>query len=74
MAWYRDSFTFLSEHLPGQTKKKHEKSVLTVVVGFEVLTVVDMESSRFWDIKPCSPLKINTILEEYVAPIFRVEE
>jgi hypothetical protein len=32
---------------------------MTVVVGFAVLTVVVMKSSRFWDIKPHSPLKIN---------------
>jgi hypothetical protein len=29
------------------------------VVGFEVLTAVVMKSSIFWDITPCSLLKIN---------------
>jgi hypothetical protein len=28
-------------------------------VGFEVLTPVVMNSSVFWDITPCSPLKVN---------------
>jgi hypothetical protein len=28
-------------------------------VGFEVLTAVVMKSSVFWDITPCSPLKVN---------------
>jgi hypothetical protein len=28
-------------------------------VGFEVLTAVVKESSIFWDITPCSPLKVN---------------
>lgn len=27
--------------------------------SFEVLTVVVMKSSVFWDTSPCSPLKIN---------------
>jgi hypothetical protein len=27
--------------------------------GFEVLTEVDMNSSFFWDITPCSPLKFS---------------
>jgi hypothetical protein len=30
-----------------------------VFVGFEVLTAVVMKSSVFWDITPCSPLKVN---------------
>jgi hypothetical protein len=28
-------------------------------VGFEVLTAVIMKSTIFWDIPPCSPLKVN---------------
>jgi hypothetical protein len=28
-------------------------------VGFEFLTAVVMKSSIFWDITPCSPLKVN---------------
>jgi hypothetical protein len=28
-------------------------------VGFEVLTPVVMKSAVFWDITPCSPLKVN---------------
>jgi hypothetical protein len=29
------------------------------VVGFEVLTAVVMKSSIFWNIRPCSPSKVN---------------
>jgi hypothetical protein len=28
-------------------------------VGFEVLTAVVMKNTIFWDITPCSPLKVN---------------
>jgi hypothetical protein len=28
-------------------------------VGMEVLTEVAMKSTLFWDITPCSPLKVN---------------
>jgi hypothetical protein len=34
------------------------KLVVLLVVKFEVLTAVVMKSSIFWDISPCSPLKI----------------
>jgi hypothetical protein len=30
-----------------------------MLVGFEVLTAVVRKSSTFWDITPCSPLKVN---------------
>jgi hypothetical protein len=29
------------------------------IVGFEVLTAAVIKSSIFWDITPCSPLKVN---------------
>jgi hypothetical protein len=29
------------------------------IVGFEVLTPVVMKSCTFWDITPCSPLKVD---------------
>jgi hypothetical protein len=37
------------------------KSLLTdfLNVGFEGLTAVVMKSTIFWDITPCSPLKVN---------------
>jgi hypothetical protein len=44
----------------------------TKVVGFEVLTAVVMKSSIFWDVSPCSPLKVNRRFGEHVASIFRV--
>jgi hypothetical protein len=28
-------------------------------VGFEVLTVVVLKTTIFWDITPCSPLRVN---------------
>jgi hypothetical protein len=31
----------------------------TIYVGFDVLTVVVMKSTSFWQIMPCSPLKVN---------------
>jgi hypothetical protein len=30
-----------------------------VYVGYEVLTVVVMDSTVLWDITPCSPLKVT---------------
>jgi hypothetical protein len=39
--------------------------------GFEILTAVVMKSTIFWDITPCSPLKVS---EERIASIFRIEE
>jgi hypothetical protein len=32
---------------------------ISQIVGFEVLTAVVMKISIFWDITPCSPLKVN---------------
>jgi hypothetical protein len=32
-----------------------------------------MKNSTFWDIKPCSLLKVNDVSEQNVASIFRVE-
>jgi hypothetical protein len=29
------------------------------LVGFQILTAVFMKSSIFWDITPCTPLKVN---------------
>jgi hypothetical protein len=33
--------------------------MFTKVVRFEVLAVVVMKSSSFWDITPCGPLKVD---------------
>jgi hypothetical protein len=44
-------------------------------VGFEVLTAVVMKSSVFWDITPCSPLKVKPdVLQDNVPSTFRIEE
>jgi hypothetical protein len=32
---------------------------MMILVGFEVLTMVVMKSTVFWDIMPCNPLKVN---------------
>jgi hypothetical protein len=32
-------------------------------VGSEALTAVVVESSTFWNIKPCNPLKANCLFE-----------
>jgi hypothetical protein len=39
----------------------------TLFVGFEVLIVVAMKSSVFWDVTPCSPVKSTDVSEEYIA-------
>jgi hypothetical protein len=41
---------------------------------FEVLTTVNMKSSIFWDIMPCSPAKSTDVSEEHTASIFRVKQ
>jgi hypothetical protein len=50
-----------------------EKSV-QVYVGFEVLTTVVMKSDIFWDITPCSPLKVTDVSEKHVASICSSEK
>jgi hypothetical protein len=35
-------------------------------VGFEFLTAVVMKSSVFWDVMPCSSVKVNYVLEEHL--------
>jgi hypothetical protein len=35
------------------------KTEKVLYVGFEVLTAVVMKSTIFWDITPCSPLKVT---------------
>jgi hypothetical protein len=32
---------------------------VSAIIGFEFLTAVVIKSSIFWDITPCSPLKVN---------------
>jgi hypothetical protein len=32
------------------------------IVGFEVLTAAVMKSTKFWDITPCSPLKVSWLI------------
>jgi hypothetical protein len=43
-------------------------------VRFEVLTAVVKRNFIFWDMTPCSPLKVDpTFSEEHAASFFRVE-
>jgi hypothetical protein len=39
-------------------RNKYKRNILNVV-GFEVLTVVVMKSTIFWDITLCNPLSVN---------------
>jgi hypothetical protein len=57
-----------------QTTYHYFSGVLHIILGFEVLTMVVLKSSVFWDIKPCSPLKVNHVSEEHVACISRVKK
>jgi hypothetical protein len=47
---------------------------IDIVVGFEVITAVVMKCPIFWDITPCSPLKVTDVSEEHVSSIFKVKE
>jgi hypothetical protein len=47
---------------------------VTLLVRFEVLTVVAMKSCVLWNITPCSPVKVNRRFGGHIASIFRVEE
>jgi hypothetical protein len=40
-------------------KERHRFGYLGLDVGLEVLIPVVMKSYPFWDITPCSPLKVN---------------
>jgi hypothetical protein len=42
--------------------------------GFQVVTMVVMKSSVFWEVTQHSPFKSYDVLEEYAASIFRDEE
>jgi hypothetical protein len=42
-------------------------------VGAEVLVVVVMKSSVFWDVTLCSPFKSADVSEELVTSLFKVK-
>jgi hypothetical protein len=65
----RGLIEFLFRHSSGGTEDNH-----TGYVGFEVLTAVVMQITLFWDIMPCSPLKVTNVSEEHIASIFRIEK
>jgi hypothetical protein len=53
---------YSSDHKPNDVTTEtflREVRTRTANVGFEVLTFMVMETSIFWDITPCSPLKVN---------------
>jgi hypothetical protein len=43
-------------------------------VGFEVLTAVVMKGTIFWDITPCSPLKVNRHFMSYQSSGLKVSQ
>jgi hypothetical protein len=43
-------------------------------VGFERLTAVVMKNTVFWDITPCSPLKVNLKFHTNIARIVGEQE
>jgi hypothetical protein len=49
---------YLEKHRHGKPRRRWEDNI-KVNVGFDVLTAVFMKSSIFWNIIPCSTLKIN---------------
>jgi hypothetical protein len=57
-----------------QTMHHYSSGVLHIVLGCEVPTAVVMNSSVFWDIKLCSPLKVNRVSEEHLTSISRVKK
>lgn len=60
-AWCMDSFTFIfmmgDLSLQGNVQTAAAESLN--VMGFEVLIVVTVKSSRFWEITVCSLLKVK---------------
>jgi hypothetical protein len=48
-----------SVHFPNKTLGLFPYNNKIIDVGIEVLTAVVMKSTIFWDITPCSPLKVN---------------
>jgi hypothetical protein len=53
--------------------------VITCRSNYQLSRILDPDSGSyeeriFWDIMPCSPLKVNRVSEEYIVSIFRAEE
>jgi hypothetical protein len=57
---------------PCATEPWWQKTALGYI-KFEVLTAVVMKMSVFWDITPCSPLKVKPRFGELFGFVFRVE-
>jgi hypothetical protein len=43
------------------------------IIGFEVLPAVVMKKSIFWDITPCSPLKVSPCFGGKCAPYLHTD-
>jgi hypothetical protein len=57
---YSHTAHFISQFTPVLRHSAENKlQVRHTLVGFEILTAVAMRSTIFWDITPCSPLKVN---------------
>jgi hypothetical protein len=49
----------LNGRLSGLQSRSRQSVYIKSLAGFEVLTAVVTKSTIFWDITPCSPLKVN---------------
>jgi hypothetical protein len=38
--------------------------IIIIILGYEILTTVIMNSTIFWDIKPCSSMNVNRRVRE----------
>jgi hypothetical protein len=61
---WKDYLRYWSWHLSGLNKGNRTSHTLAIPnklrnVGFQTLTAVIMKSTIFWDITPCSPLKVK---------------
>jgi hypothetical protein len=56
-------------------KRLDLRSCLTnkiIFIRYEVLATVDMKIFVFWGIKPCGPVEVSRLLEEYIVSVFRL--
>jgi hypothetical protein len=65
--------TILHVCIPRSTRSKSRLGLMDNLnqefyIGFKVLKAVVMRSSIFWDIPPCSPLKVNRLFRRNISP------
>jgi hypothetical protein len=61
-------FNCTSKHWTQLRYERINESNHKINVGFEVLTAVLIKSSVFWDITPCSPLKVKPTFRRNISP------